>query len=271
MVEQRTENPRVPGSIPGPATLADSIARLDFRDLRRRDPVPEIRRRLAGHSAEHAVEMRDGCEAGLEGDLGDARLRVRKQLLSLRDADHREVLRESHAGRALEGLAKVERARVDAARDLGERQSLTAALLDDFAGPRDEQRLGVQLLRGDLLRCDRGVAGENLEQPEDGVVLFPIDDWAAKLRLLVSGAESRLYPEIRVAHPHRFALSPNPGGQNLLAAACVAFFSLKRRRALVAGSALENRPRARGIRFEPRKRTAEGGGRAVRRVPTGRR
>src|SRR5688572_28416213 len=136
-------------------------------ESRARNLAPKIRRRLTSDAAEHPVEMRERGEAGLVGDFRDALLRVREQLLGFGYSHHREVLREGHARRVLEGLAEMERARVNAAGDFREGERIAATLFNDLARTLDHRRFGVSLPRGNLLGCEREMLGEDFEQAQD--------------------------------------------------------------------------------------------------------
>src|ERR1035438_4346045 len=104
--------------------------------------LPVGRRRLALDAAEHAVELRKRLESRLKGRLAHALVGIEHEVLDLLDAHPGEILRERHARRLLERLAKIEGAHVHGPCHVAEGNLVRMMLRNVDAGPRDGGRLG---------------------------------------------------------------------------------------------------------------------------------
>ena len=66
-------------------------------------------RRDADDAAERAVERDVVGKPDVQADIADAVVRIQQQLLCLRDAHIRQIVRKRHAGLAAEELAEIRR------------------------------------------------------------------------------------------------------------------------------------------------------------------
>src|SRR5208283_4433256 len=80
--------------------------------------IAKIARRQPLDLLEDPVELRERLEAGLEGRLADALVRIQQKVLHLFDPDPRQVIGKGQAGCLFEHLAEIEGAGVDRARHL---------------------------------------------------------------------------------------------------------------------------------------------------------